>query len=139
MKNKMFEKAVVTPDEMIGFNDPEISSIMKAQGVTRLPKTYKEFLVTMGKNAGKLWYPAVASGDNLGNFKQGAQNLLDIDGNPFELPADAFVFFMQEGLIFYYFLTENDDDDPPVYGYIEVEYVHEKVDEHLTDFLLNVY
>lgn len=139
LKKKLFEKGLASSDSLVGCNDQEIASIMNAQAVTRLPQIYEHILLTMGKEAGKLWERAVFTYPELETLKQSAQKLLNFDRNPIELPHDAFVFNMEEGIVFYYFLTANVDDNPPVYMYHEVDYTHKIVDEHLTDFFLNAY
>lgn len=139
MKTIMAQKGLATPDELIGCSQQEIKAAMDVQNVARLPKMYEDFLLAMGKNAGKLWkhgggytYPDIE------RFKEQAKRLLKVDRDPIVLPDDAFVFVIHEGMIFYYFLT-TEGDDPPVYVYSEIEFTHEQVDERLSDYLLNVY
>ena len=63
-------------------------------------------------------------------IKEGAEELLEDDdtwlieergaeGNPFELPDDAFIFLMHQGYQFMYFHTADRNEDPPVYYYLE--------------------
>ena len=66
-----------------------------------LPKVFKDFLLAMGKKAGKLWGRAVFNCPDIERLKHSAQNLLNYDGNPIVLPDDAFVFLMEEGMVFF--------------------------------------
>lgn len=134
---KIIDKQLATEAQLQGCSEHEIQQIIQQQNVSSLPTIYKQFLLTVGKNAGNLWYRTGYTCDILGELKADAIRLLARDGNPIILPEDAFVFHMQEGIIFYYFCVGN--DDPPVFVYSEIEYTHEQVDEKLSDYLLNIW
>ena len=100
--------------------DSEIDKVEASQNVS-LPPVYRDFLKLMGRGAGRffrgsdLYYPDVLT------LGEQAKHLLKEDGQPFELPDDAFVFLVHQGYQFFYFRTGSGDEDPVVYGYMEGE------------------
>ena len=103
------------PDTTIGCNDLEIQEIMKAQGVTRLPKIYECFLRKMGKQAGSFRY----GDDFLHPYVLGAKEellgMLEISTvATFQLPEQTFVFWMHQSYQFMYFPIDG-NDDPKVF------------------------
>lgn len=131
------DKKLATPNQIIGCSEEEIENLMAKQRVNKLPRIYRAFLATFGKGAGKLWSGSAYTYEDLKELKTQANNLLKINGNPITLPIDAFVFHMQDGIIFYYFISTQ--EHPSVYVYSEINYTHKKVDENLSNYLRNVW
>lgn len=69
---------------------------------TKLPEEYLEFLLTMGKGAGKFMLGSSVFIHELLTLKDGAQEVID-DNNLPPLPPNAFVFWMHQGYQFAFF------------------------------------
>lgn len=104
----------------IGCSHEEIENLMKDQGVSRLPRFYREYLEVMGKSglmnihAGSDW-----SCNRLLKIKQDWQNDLTEVKIDFVIPEKSFVFFQHGGYEYRYFMTDHDNDDCPTYLYLE--------------------
>ena len=104
-------------DEMQGCTSEEIDRLEKLAGI-RLPKAYREFLLAIGRRAGKLFQGTDILFPALDGVRDAAIHLLHENGETFRLPSDAFVFSMHQGYEFDYFIASQ-GDDPPVYQYVE--------------------
>lgn len=120
LRDKLITLQLAEPHEIIGCAEVEIETLMTNQGVTFLPELYRQFLLTLGKQSGLLFQGTDAQYKYLMGMKEAAVELLQENGNPFDLPADAFVFRMHQGYIFFYFLTADKNEDPPIYRYLEM-------------------
>ncbi len=114
----------------------EVEKIQNDFGLI-LPLTYRQFLFTMGKGAGRYMLGSSVFYYDTGDIGIGAADLIEENELP-PLPEDAFVFWMHQGYRFAFFRT-SEGDDPPVYYYTEdddnqKEYI--KCTERLTDFFL---
>ncbi|MGJ3238825.1 MAG: SMI1/KNR4 family protein [Anaerolineae bacterium] len=104
----------------IGCTTEEIENLMKAQGVSRLPRFYREYLEVMGKqgimsiNAGSDW-----SYERLLTIKQKWQASLKMNNFDFIIPEKSFIFFQHGGYDYRYFMTDHDNDDAPIYYWEE--------------------
>lgn len=100
----------------VGCSNEEIENLMKAQGVSRLPRFYREYLEVMGKqgimsiNAGSDW-----SYEQLLTIKQDWQHFLSREKFDFVIPEKSFIFFQHGGYDLRYFMTDHDNDDAPTY------------------------
>jgi hypothetical protein len=119
LRDKLIALEVAEPHEIIGCTEAELETLMASQGIHFLPELYQEFLLMMGKQAGLLHQGTDARYKYLLNIKEAALELLQENDNPFELPADAFVFQMHQGYEFFYFLTGDKSQNPPIYRYLE--------------------
>ncbi len=54
-------------------------------------------------------------------MKEAAVELLQENGNPFDLPPNAYVFLMHQGYEFFYFLTADKNENSPIYRYLETK------------------
>lgn len=94
----------------------EVDDIEKEYGIT-LPQAYKDFLLLMGKKAGRFMVGSSVFYDELFFLKSWANEL----GTENDLPPlldDAFPFWMHQGYMVAYFIT-TEGDDPPVYSFAE--------------------
>ena len=73
----------------------------------------------------------------LDDLQEVAEELLEENNFPEQLPQDAFVFFMHQGYHFNFFRT-SEGDDPPIYRYLEGpdRETFPLTYPHFTDFLL---
>jgi hypothetical protein len=94
----------------------EVQKIEDSFGV-KLPLAYKEFLLQMGKGAGRFMAGSSIFYDEIFELEYFAKELLD--ENSFKsLPEKTFVFWMHQGYQFAFFYLDQ-GDDPAVYNYCE--------------------
>lgn len=84
-----------------------------------LPKTYKDFLLNMGKSAGSYMKGSSVFYDEIFILKEGAKELLE-ENNFKEIPENSFVFWMHQGYQMAFFNLD-EGDNPPVYYFCEGE------------------
>ncbi len=99
-------------------SDQEISEIEQSNQV-KLPRIYKEFLSTMGRNPGDFFRSELYGYPELLRLKQSATEILEDSGTTFRLAPSHFVIWMHGGYMFCYFDTASGADDPPVYFFRE--------------------
>lgn len=121
LRDKLITLHVAEPHEIVGCTEAEIETLMTDQGITFLPELYRQFLLILGKQSGLLFQGTDAQYKYLMGMKEAAVELLQENGNPFDLPSDAFVFRMHQGYEFLYFLTADKHENPPIYRYLEME------------------
>lgn len=120
--------------DLSGCSEKQIAKIEEFFGV-KLPSTYLEFLLAMGKDAGQFMRGSSAFYNEIFDLREGSIELLD--ENDFkELPDNTFVFWMHQGYQFAFFYL-NEGDNPPVYYYYEGKTKNdfEIVENSFTDFL----
>jgi SMI1 / KNR4 family (SUKH-1) len=138
IRERMVRVGMVTENSIQGCSEVEIQRIENDFGI-KLPTLYREFLVTMGKRAGKLLEGLSAFFPNLLENRTTAEELVlneTEDGNLFDLPSDAFVFAQYIGMRFYFFRVQ-EGDDPPVYFYEEEKTYCTKIADTFSGFLEN--
>lgn len=132
---RLIRAGIATTDEIRGCSleeTDELESYVKGQ----FPQSYKIFLLTMGRGAGKffegtdIFYPEILE------IRRGAEDLLDEDNSDFELSTSDFVFALHQGYQFMYFSVVEDVDDPPVYYYMEGAEASHKKWASFSEFLL---
>lgn len=123
-------------DEIIGCTPSELREVELAQNI-ELPQIYKEFLLKMGKGAGRFYRGSSFFYPDILSLKSSAKELLQENNVSFDIPENAFVFFMHQGYQFSYFHIDTKTDNPSVYHYIEgADYQHPiQIWEHFSDFL----
>ena len=127
----------VSPDYIRGCSPQELVDL-EARLNLRLPDTYKQFLLTMGHQAGALFRGTDIFYRHLAGLRGMAEELLREDETSFELPDDAFVFAVHQGYQFMYFHTlSGTDDDPAIYHYEEGEGMPKKRWSSFSEFVLN--
>jgi hypothetical protein len=82
-----------------------------------LPEVYKEFLLQMGKGAGRFMQGSSVFYDELSDLQEGAEELINENGLE-ALPTNSFVFWMHQGYQMAYFIL-GESDNPKVYYYSE--------------------
>jgi hypothetical protein len=119
-----------------GCSDREIAKLESKFGV-RLPGPYKNFLSRFGrdKSASRMMVGTDYFVPVLFKLRGWAEELLQEDGNPFQLHPQDFVFLMHQGYQFYYFRADGADDDPPVFYYLENSKQPEQKFESISDWL----
>lgn len=103
----------------VGCSDEEIEKLMMDQGVSRLPRLYREYLEVMGKSGilSSIYPGSDWSYEHLLNIKQDWQEDLIMYRQTFIVPEKAFVFFQHGGYEYRYFITDTDygGGDCPTY------------------------
>jgi hypothetical protein len=99
------------------FTPAEVASFERHLGLP-LPAAYRAYLLLAGQ-----WPPAALAGSHchgrhLYTIRDAAEKLLRECGNPFDLPANAIVFWMHQGYQFEYFLADG-AEDPETFYYFE--------------------
>lgn len=113
---KLIAFRLAKKDQIKGCTQEEIRKLETYHKIT-LPKSYKDYLLTMGVYAG------VFDGDlsiyykDLFNLKKRALEMLRYDNSEVILQDDAFIFNTFDGEGFSYFQTDINNEDPPVYVY----------------------
>src|SRR3954464_9362732 len=106
LSKEMVRAGLARPDELRGCAETEIASIEEQFGVV-LPSAYRDWLLAMGKGAGQYLMGTDAFFPTVLTLRSWAEELLEENGQPFELPAACFVFLMHQGYQFMYFETGN--------------------------------
>jgi hypothetical protein len=130
---QLTEAGLVNPGALKGCTPEEIGQI-ETKFHFQLPAIYKEFLVRLGKAAGRFLtgsdylFPAPL------RLRDDAATLLDQEGNGFKLEND-FVFMGHQGYEFLFFRI-TDSPDPPVFLLMEGE-EPKRVFLHFSEWLLS--
>lgn len=115
--------------------EEEVSALERDVGV-RLPAAYRAMLLVIGRESySKLVGTDVTIGW-LRRMQPYARELLEANGRPFELPAEAFVFLSHQGYQFAYFVADGANNDPAVYFYLEGRGAPEMLAERFSDWLV---
>lgn len=135
IKEKLLEKAITSEQEIIPCSVDEISTLL-VNNKYSLPMDYRQFLLAMGKKAGRFmqgtdfFYPEILS------LKKEAIDLLIENEEDFSLPEEAFVFSMHQGYEFLFFKLNN-EDNYAIYQYIEGEGNPKKAWNSFNDFIID--
>jgi hypothetical protein len=121
-----------------GYSPADIESLRIAQGVKYIPKTYYDYLLTMGhSDGGVLFWGADSSYGALKVAKEDLKLILSQTQSSPPLPDSAFVFLSYQTADFFFFLAEKGIDDPPVFYFSSPEEGFIQVAEHLSEWFLN--
>jgi hypothetical protein len=122
---------------LLGCNDNEIADIATSQGVNRLPRTYIDIMVEMGKS-----YEAIYRDDTIVDYpevcelKEYAILLLTKAKATLRLKDSHFVFAEHSGDVFSFFDTE-EDNDPIVLHYFFGSVSFQDTGLRFSEYMLN--
>ena len=133
-KESLIGHGIATSEEIVPCSPEEVEQIESAQGV-KVPKMYRDFLLTMGRGAGKFYQGTDCFYPRLLEVREYALELLEEDDTDFSFPQDAFVFLVHQGYQFMYFWDESGSDEPQVYYFMEGGGKPEKKFSCFSDFL----
>jgi hypothetical protein len=102
---------------MLGCSNEEVESLEQQCGLT-LPSAYRDFLRSVGKQAGTFLVGSDLGYQWLMGNQAFARKLATDSG--FEWPPDAFAFVLHQGYSGLFFRT-GEGEDPPVYTIVEEE------------------
>jgi len=131
--NEILDSGLAVKEDIKYCSNEDITSLRAATGGV-LPIVYEQYLLKIGRGAGKfmqgtdIFYPGIQG------LKEEAIELLEENEEEFKLPVNAFVFSMHQGYEFLYFLLSG-GDDPEIYQYVEGEGAPKKAWDSFTDFL----
>lgn len=106
--------------QIIGCSEKEISDIMRAQNVKKLPRFYVEYLKIFGKQSGDLFLGFDIDMKGIMGLK--SKEHFERFIPHFQLKDNMFIFRGQQDHTFLYFLTDADPVDPPAYLISELTY-----------------
>jgi hypothetical protein len=131
--SEILDSGLATEQEVKPCSEEDVASFNESTGSIS-PVTYEQFLLKIGKEAGRfmqgtdIFYPGIKG------LKNEAIALLEENEEEFELPEDSFVFSMHQGYEFLYFKL-SEGDDLGVYQYVEGNGTSEKVWGSFTEFM----
>ncbi|PZR09699.1 MAG: hypothetical protein DI539_21710, partial [Flavobacterium psychrophilum] len=122
-------------ERMSPLYESDVDSIEKECNV-KLPGAYKEFLLYMGRGAGRYMIGSDVFYDKMLHLQFWAEELAK-ENNLQPLPPGSFTFWMHQGYRAAYFMT-GDGEDPAVYFYSEEKGIDgfKIITNSLTDFFL---
>lgn len=123
----------VANHEMRGCSDSEIEELESKLGAN-LPEAYREFLSTMGHQAGRFLVGSDCFFADLPMLQVGARDLLDDEGVDFPI-GNFIVFFGHQGYQFAFF-DPKDGSDPSVWTYEEGQSQPTKTKMRFSRFML---
>ncbi len=128
--NLIVDSGMAEMDKLSGFPDEDIKALEKKHNV-RLPGAYKEFLSSIGYSAPDIFNSVLIMYPGLDKYRDNAYELAK--ENNIKIPADAFVFLIEDSQ-FFYFDTKS-GDDPAVFKYFEGDKEAKQVFDHFSDWL----
>jgi hypothetical protein len=134
MIRALIQRGLATPYTLQGCPNEEIEKLEEHFNI-KLPDAYRDFLLTMGRGAGKLFEGSHFTYEHLFKLREWAEELMVEAKAEFDLPDDAFVFMMHQGYDFFFFQV-SEGVDPPVDEFLEGKQVPTQQAEHLSEFLL---
>ncbi|MBE9161631.1 MULTISPECIES: SMI1/KNR4 family protein [Microcoleaceae] len=136
VKQQLIELKLIRQDELVGCTPDEVMAIQQQLGIS-LPLAYQEFLLSMGRSAGKFLRGSDCFLNHLPQLQEWAVELLNENNFPESLADDAFIFLMHQGYQFSFFRL-SEGADPPIYSYCEgtnqIDFI--KSHQSFSDFLV---
>ncbi len=129
----MIENDLATAGEIQGCSQEEVAQLEQHFNI-QFPRSYREFLLTMGHQCGTLFRGTDILYPRRFDFAESVKELTEESKADFRLPEDAFVFSMHQGYIFWYFRL-GEGDDPPIYQYNENQPDSRRVAASLSEYL----
>ncbi|GAA6154318.1 SMI1/KNR4 family protein [Pseudoteredinibacter isoporae] len=133
IRGELLQKGLATEDTLEGVSMADVGRIESLADL-QLPEAYKSFLLSFGKNAGKLANDVVFFYSEILGLKEELEEMIDEEGLDFEIPSKAFIFSGYQGFQYHYFICDG-KDDPEVYRIMDGGGPPEKVADTFTDYL----
>jgi hypothetical protein len=133
IRGELLQKGLATEDTLEGVSMADIGRIESSADL-QLPETYKSFLLSFGKKAGKLANDVVFFYSEILGLREELEEMIDEEGLDFEIPSKAFVFSGYQGFQYHYFICDG-KEDPEVYRIMDGGEPPEKVADTFTDYL----
>jgi len=133
LSQTLVDNHLATPD-VIAPCTPEDISAIESKYFVKLPRTYKDFLLAVGRSSNKIFsdvilmYPAICDVDDVIKSTLG----------DFQPPSSAFIFVLHNDTVLYF--TTSEGDDPPIYRFTQGDEAAEEVfpsfSSWLSDYIL---
>jgi len=130
----LVESGLADYSTIVGCSADEIAAIEARFGY-KLPESYRDFLVVMGKRAGRFMIGSDLYYDRLSGQRKLAEALLQEAGTVLRLAPTHFVFYSHQGCQFLFF-DAAEGPDPPVYRFIEGDIGTVRVNDAFSGWLL---
>jgi hypothetical protein len=111
---RLISNGIAHPSEIRGCSEADLLALEQESGVT-LPMAYREFMMTVGRGAGKFLQDVTVFYPDIKKLTQEVVNELP----NIKLPSGAFVFLQRLGEVFLYFVADGSSADPPIYRWSE--------------------
>ena len=115
--NELLAVGAVPSGRFIGCTVAEIDHLMKDQGVSALPSSYRRFLERAGRDAGPIFVGSEISYPGLLGIKRASENLLTENFADWALKQSDFVIQMHQG--YQIFWIDTAVAEPEVWMYTE--------------------
>lgn len=112
-------------DSIKGASLKEINKLESNLNI-KLPEIYKQFLIKMGKKAGRYGRGEYMFINSLEQIQTNANNLLEDDKSELFPLTNNFTFFMHEDYDFLFFPL-NQGDNPPIYRYLDKNIYNDEI------------
>jgi hypothetical protein len=133
IRDQLLQKGLATEDTLEGVSKADIGRI-EGLAEVQLPDTYKDFLLTFGRKAGKLANDVDFFYSEILGLRGELEEMIDEEGLDIEIPSKAFVFSGYQGFQYHYFICDG-KEDPEVYRIMDGGEPPEKVADTFTDYL----
>ena len=114
--------------------EQEVTELEEAVDLS-LPVAFRAYLLHSGKVPDAMFTGSSCSYGDLFKLREGAEELLEDNNQPFKLPERAFVFWMHQGYQFAYFVADGKSDNPTVHYYLEGNEKAQQVAESFTQWV----
>lgn len=128
---EMLEFGMATNATICGCTPEEVTKIETVLNI-KLPRSYVEFLLTMGKKPGEFLSDCLIAYPEILEYGQ-EEGRLKLEGTNFSLSPTMFVFVERDNLFFYFDTLEG--PDPACYRFLEGDEYPEKIAESFTSWL----
>lgn len=128
---EMLDAGMATTGTICGCTPEEVSQIETALNL-KLPTSYVEFLLTMGKKPGKFLSDCLIAYPGIVKYGQ-EEARIKLEGTNFSLPPSAFVFVERDNLFFFFDTLQG--PDPACYRFLEDDEYPEKIADSFTSWL----
>jgi hypothetical protein len=115
--SSLINAKICEASEIRGASLEDVATLERAAG-RKLPAQYREFLLGVGRRAGRFLEGKDIFVSALDGLKEEADSLMQENEEGVVLTKEDFVFSMHQGYEFTYFKL-SEGDDPPVYQYVE--------------------
>jgi hypothetical protein len=131
--NRLKDAGIADTDSIKACSQQEISELENVFSLT-LPVSYKCFLLSMGKGAGKFMRGTDCFYRYLFKLRPQAERLLSKSKGDFALSDSHFVFLGHQGYQFMFFDTTA-GNDPPIFHFVEFDKAPKKVNDSFSEWL----
>lgn len=123
-------------DEIRGCSEEEVVTLEKHFNL-RFPKSYREFLLTMGHSTGILFIDRTIHYWNLFNLRNTTNSFHEEIPDGYKIPENTFLFSVSGDFQKNHYFYIGNGDDPPVFEYVEGNNHAEKISSSFSKYLFD--